>query len=265
MKNNSERKMYIIMFGLALFTMVFLIIFWGNAIKQSKMNCDCSGNVISVIDQKIDTYKDEILKETEKIAADVAEIKETLKNNPKKQEALISSTEQTATVTIPSKFKIGEAVPLPSLPTHVKFCTDYRCYNLWYTPHYRLQQAAYTDEKGLRRFNDDYIVGLGKFYSESIGDRFKITLDTGNEFTVFFGDGKAPCDCDGNNMYTPCKNYNGEECANVLEFIIDKEAISKEVYAYGSIDCLAEFAGNIVKMEYLGRDDSADWDTYETR
>lgn len=261
MKNSSERKMYIIMFGLALLTMVFLIIFEGNATKQSKMNCDCTNNVASVIDEKINTYKDEVLKETEKIKAEVTEIKETLKNKSGNRDEVISSQVQTSTTT----FEIGEIVPLPSLPTHVKSCTDYRCYNLWYTPHYRLQQAAYTDSDGLRRFNEDYIVAMGAFYSVDIGDRFKITLDTGKEFTVILGDGKAPIDCDPTNMYSPCNGYDGKECANVLEFIMDKDIISKDVYAYGSIDCLDKFAGNIVKMEYLGRDSSADWETYETK
>ena len=39
--------------------------------------------------------------------------------------------------------------------------------------------------------------------------------------------------------------------------------MNKEVYAYGSIDYLDDFKGNIVEMKYLGRDDSADWDYYE--
>lgn len=164
-----------------------------------------------------------------------------------------------------ARFKIGEEVPLPSLPTEPKHFTDYRFYNLWYTPHYRLQQSAYTDKDGLRRFNDDYIVAMGKFYSEDIGDRFHVTLDTGVEFTVILGDGKHPSDCDINNMYAPCMNYADEDCANLLEFIVDDSIMSADVYAYGSIDCIDKFKGNIVKMVYLGRDNSANWDIYETR
>lgn len=161
------------------------------------------------------------------------------------------------------RFTIGEEVDLPLLSTEPKHFTDYRSYNLPYTPHYRLQQLAYTDEDGLRRFNQDYIVALGKFYSESIGDRFQITLDTGVEFTVILGDGKNPIDCDDTNMYAPCVNYDGEKCANVLEFIVDTDVLSSDVYGYGSINCIDKFKGNIVKMVYLGRDNSADWDVYQ--
>lgn len=153
---------------------------------------------------------------------------------------------------------------LPDISTNVKLFTDYRYYNLWYTPHYRLQQRAWTDEQGLRRFNDDYIVALGSFYSVNIGDRFEVTLDTGRTFTVILGDGKADIDCDSRNMYTPCLDYDGEESANMLEFIIDDDVLDKEIYDYGSLDRLEGFEGDVVKMVYLGRDDSADWNTYET-
>lgn len=152
---------------------------------------------------------------------------------------------------------------LPTISTNVKLFTDYRVYNLWYTPHYRLQQSAWTDNQGLRRYNKDYIVALGSYYSTNIGDRFEITLDTGKIFTVILGDGKVDADCDIKNMYTPCVDYEGNTVANLLEFIIDENVLDSEVYNYGSLDCLDEFKGNIVKMIYLGRDESQDWDTYE--
>lgn len=158
--------------------------------------------------------------------------------------------------------KKEESLELPEENTNVKLFTDYRAYNLWFTPHYRLQQAAWTDEQGLRRYNNDYIVALASFYSVKIGDRFSVTLDTGRTFTVFFGDGKWDGDSDERKMYTPCVDYNGEKAANVLEFIVDEDVLASEVYAYGSIDKLENFKGNIVKMKYLGRDDSQDWDTY---
>lgn len=157
------------------------------------------------------------------------------------------------------------SLELPSISTKVKLFTDYRVYNLWYTPHYRLQQAAWTDEQGLRRFKNDYIVALGSYYSTDIGDRFEITLDSGRMFTVIMGDGKWDADCDERKMYTPCIDYGGEPAANVLEFVVDKNILDDEVYKYGSLERLNGFEGNITKMEYLGRDNSQDWDLYETK
>jgi len=162
-----------------------------------------------------------------------------------------------------NKWEIGQELPLPSVPSNMKLCTDYRFYNIVGTPHNRLQRVAWTDEFGCRRYNNDYIVALGSFYSIDIGDRFEVTLDTGRTFTIIVGDGKADVDTDINNMYTPCFNYGGEYCANLLEFIIDKEIMSKNAYAYGSLDYHDEFAGDIIKMVYLGRDQGGDWTSYE--
>lgn len=257
MNNNLwENIKYLLVIVLLITVMIFTITARAGNKQEIELNCDCTEAVTEIIDKKLNTFIEMYAEQTDEDLNDNEE-NDTPNSNV--------SDEQIETNSQPQNFEIGETVPLPTLPTNIKNYTDYRHYNLWYTPHYRLQQVAYTDENGLRRFNDDYIVALGKFYSESIGDRFKVTLDTGREFTVIFGDGKAPIDCDENNMYTPCRNYDGERCANVLEFIIDSGVMAKEVYAYGSIDCIEEFKGNIAKMEYLGRDNSADWDTYETR
>lgn len=161
------------------------------------------------------------------------------------------------------KWEINEELPLPSMPSNMKYCTDYRWYGIEGTPHNKMQNLSYTDEIGCRRYNNDYCVALGSFYSERIGDRFEITLESGNVFTVITGDMKADCDTDITNMYTPCVNYENEYCANIIEFIIDEEIISDDVYNYGSLDYHEEFKGDIVKIVYLGRDNSMAWDLYE--
>ncbi len=61
-----------------------------------------------------------------------------------------------AEIQLPAAETEGVICQLPAIKTNVKFFTDYRSYNLWYTPHFRLQQEAWTDEQGLRRFNEDY-------------------------------------------------------------------------------------------------------------
>ncbi len=192
-------------------------------------------------------------KEIEALRENIAKIKESTKILKKTEKSISIKTEQINKI----------ECELPEISTHVKFFTDYRYYNLWYTPHYRLQQAAWTDSQGLRRYNEDYIVALVSYYSTKIGDRFEITLDNGKTFTVIFGDGKVDADCDNKNMYTPCVDYDGNAAANLLEFIIDEKMLLSEVYNYGSLDCLNEFKGNVVKMVYLGRDNSQDWDTYQ--
>lgn len=193
------------------------------------------------------------------ISEDLPDTYELSKAQVQAATALADDSYETDTKT--HRFEVGEICDLPDLPTRVKACTDYRCYNIPSTPHWRLQQCAWTDEYGLRRFNDDYIVGLGTYYSTDIGDRFEITLDTGRVFTIILGDNKADCDTDKTNRYKPCSYYNPED-ANVLEFIADFDVMPDWVYARGTIDCLDDFSGNIAQMKYIGRDNSADWDSY---
>lgn len=157
---------------------------------------------------------------------------------------------------------IGQNVVLPDLPTDRKVCTDYRVYNIPGTPHNRMQKLAYTDELGCRRYGDHYIVGLGSAYADRVGETFEIELDTGVIFTIITGDMKADCDTDITNRFGECYNYNGEYCANILEFIIDKEILDTKAYQWGGVDYYEKFKGNIVRMTYLGRDTSADWDIY---
>ena len=157
----------------------------------------------------------------------------------------------------------GDICDLPDINASIKLFTDYRAYDIWYTPHYRLQQVATTDENGFRRYNDDYLVALGSYYSTRIGDRFLVVLDTGNVFTVMLADGKQDKDC-VDNMYTPCEDYSGNAAANVLEFIVDSDVLDASVYDSGDVNNISSVYGDIAMIKYLGRDDSADWDTYET-
>ena len=120
-------------------------------------------------------------------------VKPNTESDSKWEHKEITSSEENQEATIikdtTSKFEIGEECEIPSVPTHVKFCTDYRSYDLWYTPHYRLQQVAWTDEYGLRRYKvsedqftingkDDYVIALGTYYKEkgTAGSRYIIVF-----------------------------------------------------------------------------------------
>ena len=157
---------------------------------------------------------------------------------------------------------IGSDVDLPDMPTDRKVCTDYRVYNIPGTPHNRMQKLAYTDELGCRRYGDYYIVGLGSAYADRIGETFEVELETGVVFKIITGDMKPDDDTDVTNRFEACYNYDGKYCANVLEFIMDKEIFDIKAYQWGGVDYYEKFKGDIVRMTYLGRDTSADWDIY---
>ena len=269
MKKFSELSVNVIPFLALLITLICLAI---NNVGLNNDLSDCQSELSKIHITNLDLkVKNEKLKN--EVADNKSKIK-TLKENNEIQSKLIAEYKtiidnyeeknivQEVVNTI-NKWEVGQELPLPEIPSNMKLCTDYRFYNIKGTPHNRLQLSAWTDEFGCRRYNDDYIVGLGSFYSVDIGDRFEITLDTGRTFTIIMGDGKADCDTDELNMFTPCFNYEGEYCANILEFIIDKDVMYDKCYQYGSLDYHDEFKGDIIKMVYLGRDNGGDWVTYE--
>ncbi|MDR0903731.1 MAG: hypothetical protein LBM59_03790 [Ruminococcus sp.] len=119
-------------------------------------------------------------------------------------------------------------------------------------PQWHYRQNAWTDINGLRRVGSDYLVAMGTYYTENVGERFKITLDTGNVFTVTIGDIKNPAHTDRNNMYTSVKdNYGNFYSANVIEFIVDTDKLDSYAKKLGTVSCIDGLGGNIEKVEKI--------------
>lgn len=110
---------------------------------------------------------------------------------------------------------------------------------------YRLQEDCWTDADGLRRYEDDYVVALGTFYADHIGERFRITLDTGESFYAVIGDFKADRDTDENNQYTPTARCG--KC--VLEFVVDTKKLDRTARKMGDISYISGFCGNVEMIE----------------
>ena len=110
---------------------------------------------------------------------------------------------------------------------------------------YKLQQKCWTDDEGLRRYNDDYVIALGTYYADHIGERFKITLDTGESFTAVVGDFKANRHTDSKNQYYD--SGNGRK--NVVEFVVDTSELNRKARRMGDISYIEGFAGNIRSIE----------------
>ena len=145
-----------------------------------------------------------------------------------------------------------EEMKIPNCDTSFKAYMDYRCITNKASDQYKLQLSAWTDNMGLRRVDDYYLVAMGTYYSDNIGDKFRITLEGDKAFDVMIGDVKADIHTDKNNMYSTVYNSDGSfKSANVIEFIVDKKTISKKVKLWGDVSAYDEFAGNIVKIERI--------------
>lgn len=141
---------------------------------------------------------------------------------------------------------------IPDYDTSFKSYMSYKCITNKSSNQYKLQQKAYTDNMGLRKVDDYYLVAMGTYYSDNIGDRFRITLEGDKTFDVMIGDVKADIHTDKNNMYSPVYNSDGSfKSANVIEFIIDTKSVDRKVKLMGDVSAYDEFAGNIVKIERI--------------
>jgi hypothetical protein len=134
---------------------------------------------------------------------------------------------------------------VPDVDSDFKSYMDYRAITNRHSDQYMLQQECSTDpDTGIRVHNGYYCIALGTYYSSTIGERFKITLDTGEELLCEIGDIKADCHTDDTNRYVPC---NG----NIVEFIVDTKKLPKEVRRMGTLSAIDIFEGSVESIEKL--------------
>ena len=109
---------------------------------------------------------------------------------------------------------------------------------------YALQQEAYTDSLGIRRIDGDVCVALGTAYAEGCGERFEITLDSGNTFTAIVGDIKADCHTDPSNRYVELWEGHGD----MVEFIVETEKLDDTVRIMGSVGEYEKYSGSVTSI-----------------
>lgn len=143
-----------------------------------------------------------------------------------------------------------------------------------------LQEVCVTDWEpqtaGLRFYADGesfyFCVAMGGAYGIDIGDAWRVTLANGAEFNVVLADYQhdiSDPDPDdfgeryeydsAGNVVGLLRNYDGEICVHVLEFIADIGRLPQEAKDAGGMHGVDYFGGihgnggNIVKLKYLGR------------
>lgn len=104
---------------------------------------------------------------------------------------------------------------------------------------YKMKQFYRTDNLGFIRFNNYYVVAVGQYYSNRIGECFRVTFEE-RTITCMVGDVKRIGDTvDG--MY--CK-----ENGSIIEFIINPEVMSADVMFGGDLSCLG-MGGKVISIE----------------
>ena len=134
--------------------------------------------------------------------------------------------------------------PTVALPDKIdkKTYMDYRKITRIGSRQLELQQRAWTDSQGFRKIDDYYMVAMGTFYGEVIGDKYIITLPNGKEIKAILGDIKADKHTDENNQYHLLDG-------SIVEFIIDKEAIDEKVKRTGDCSHIIGFGIKSIRRE----------------
>lgn len=140
-----------------------------------------------------------------------------------------------------------EAIPgtpyeVPEEESGAKRFMDYRTITDRTTSQWVLQQEAVTDEYGFRRYGGAYMVAMGTYYAQICGDVFEIVLDSGFSFTALVSDIKRDCDTDEKNQHRE---------GNVVEFIVDSDAIPRDAALMGDMSYGTPMQGRIIAINKL--------------
>lgn len=137
--------------------------------------------------------------------------------------------------------------------TSFKTYMDWRCITSTSSPQYKLvRQWGWADNEGFMRADgerdlgvedDYYMIALGSYYGTTIGNKYRITTDTGNVFYGILADQKA--DRHTNRTHQYARNND------VVEFLVDTRYLNRSVRRMGSANVHTPLNGNIAKIELM--------------
>ena len=110
------------------------------------------------------------------------------------------------------------------------------------SPQYKLQQEAYTGDYGIRMVGDRYCVAMGSYWAKKIGTKLDVYLESGQVIHVILGDNKQ-------DRHTSHNHRIGSDNRDVLEFIVDLEAVPQKVRDCGNLNYL--FPGKVAHVEVV--------------
>lgn len=124
-----------------------------------------------------------------------------------------------------------------------KSYTNYKCLSRQ-SKQWQIQTHAYTDQNGLRKIGDAYLVALGSYYGTTLGAEYKVTLVNGNAFNIVMCDLKK-------DEHTDKKNQATVSDGSILEFYVDTSVLNRSAKISGDISSIQFFAGDIASVEEI--------------
>lgn len=147
------------------------------------------------------------------------------------------------------------SLSVPNINSSCKRWMDYRKTSKKSSPQYKFREKyGWVDSKGFMRCSgerdlgiadDYYFIALGSYYGTTIGTKYRITTDTGNVFYGVLAECKADIHTNSTHQYTKQSN------PDIVEFIIDKKVLNKEVRRAGNANVYMPLNGSITKIERI--------------
>lgn len=107
---------------------------------------------------------------------------------------------------------------------------------------YEIQQKAYTDRNGLRKYAGRYLVAVGTPYGK-VGDYIDVVMDNGEVINCIIGDSKS------DRYWHLVYGEDGRILSyNVVEFIVDTPELDEEAKEWGDISKIDGFYGNVTEI-----------------
>lgn len=122
---------------------------------------------------------------------------------------------------------------------------DYRKITNTTSKQYELQlsPSVYTNDNGLRKYGGSYLIAVGAYYSNNIGDKLIIHMKNGKSFNAVVGDIK-------DNNHTDETNRQHLKDGSVVEFIVNVDKLPTLAKKMGDISYVDDlFMGEILSIE----------------
>lgn len=252
-----KKHMFIIIYGLALIACVI------GAVAITQMRADDKLEDVKITMQaEIDKSKIDYVK-LDEFTSNLAQCNVDLRNENTRltEEIEILNDVIVRMRTAPEANKLLKE-RLPYGMTNTLRFMDYRKITDNNSIQYKLQEDCDTDvDSGIRVYyaneTDYFCVALGSAYGRDIGDSWRVTLECGKEFDIIYAEYKD----DGKTDFFghPDTNHDGDNCINIVEFVVDEDCMPSSVKIAGTYTALGGFGGlygkggNIIEMKYLGR------------
>lgn len=111
------------------------------------------------------------------------------------------------------------------------------------TKQYELKSKYKLDSNGLYTVNGRYCIAVGSYYTQAIGTKLDVRLDSGETLECILAECKRNKDTDSTNRQNP----NG----SVIEFVVYTPCLHRLSRLMGSCEHIPGFSGNVVEIAVI--------------